>query len=539
MPNEAMSKHYSNSQHRVLAEFLQDWWLSQKEFRTKNQLARASGIGPMSIGNYFRGTQVPTGNRYERLRRIANLPRVTRAGKQFPVWAEDLERQACAYVVKLPLGKEESRKLRDYVYRIVGSLVDGGVSNLSEIDPKKLLLYPPATTPRARHRGLRFFSRFLIHQGLWTNAQRQELGILLGKSEKAQKREQERTAKFAEYQQNPPSEALPPGEHLRIWLGAQPQYASIAAFARNLGVNVGTVRYWIKGKHLPAGRHLRRVYEVTGLEFFAPSALERLRGGKRTRPDCQKASDEIIAKILARKLPMEKSAKRVGLSVSRFYARAKALGWNAGEFQAQRQDVIRYVVELRHWLREQGEVPTVTQIVQRHVKELRNSKTDLFRRFNSFLPFLERELKERPEIIPQLVSRRKKSAASLMTLSSRVLQRSRAFPLVAGSGRRRKTEEQRRRYQVVQTAKQCLPRFIEGTKILRGLKKIHTDDVDTWRKELLDRRYSKEETDAMLASKTAKAAAQRYTARHWNWTLHSVQSACSALWGASRSPRSQ
>jgi hypothetical protein len=97
-------------------------------------------------------------------------------------------------------------------------------------------------------------------------------------------------------------------------------------------------------------------------------------------------------------------------------------------------------------------------------------------------------------------------------------------------GPRRRSEEERQRFKVVQSVKQCLPRFVEAMKLLKALRKTNPDDASYWRKSFLARRYSGEEIDAILWSKTPKAAAQRHVAHLWKWKLHSVQSACSALW---------
>src|SRR6476646_2876899 len=100
-------KYSSPAMHHALSQFLQSWWSSQVEFRTKAQLARAAGLGPMSITDYFRGKRAPTGNRYERLRRIVpSLPKFTAGGKPFPAWAEELETEVIAHVARLAVAPD-------------------------------------------------------------------------------------------------------------------------------------------------------------------------------------------------------------------------------------------------------------------------------------------------------------------------------------------------------------------------------------------------------------------------------------------------
>lgn len=86
--------------------------------------------------------------------------------------------------------------------------------------------------------------------------------------------------------------------------------------------------------------------------------------------------------------------------------------------------------------------------------------------------------------------------------------------------------ERTERFKVAQSVKQCLPRFAEAMKHLKELRRINPENPVLWRDALIRLRYSTEEIDSMLASKTTKAAAERYIAHMWKWKLQSVQSAC-------------
>lgn len=154
--------------------------------------------------------------------------------------------------------------------------------------------------------------------------------------------------------------------------------------------------------------------------------------GRGARLRLQKVSDERILQVLALGLTMTESAKRVGLSVEGFRQRARRLGWNSEASNAKKIVVIRYVFELRSWLRDEGRIPTFNQIVERHAERLRRDGSEMFRKFTPFLPSLKTELNKHPGVLRELVQRQDGGVA--MTLASHIRQRANATEAALAGG---------------------------------------------------------------------------------------------------------
>lgn len=84
----------------------------------------------------------------------------------------------------------------------------------------------------------------------------------------AQRREIERSERWAKYIANPPNPSLPPGYQLRLWLEAKSW--NVRRLAIEIGVSARSIFDWINGKHPPVRHHLGKVHEITGLECFTP-----------------------------------------------------------------------------------------------------------------------------------------------------------------------------------------------------------------------------------------------------------------------------
>jgi AraC-like DNA-binding protein len=156
----------------------------------------------------------------------------------------------------------------------------------------------------------------------------------------------------------------------------------------------------------------------------AQAKLSRHGRGLTRRLRRPEVTDAQIEKILALDLTIAESARRVGLSQTAFYRRAQRRhGWTAKDAKAKRALITKYVFDLRPWLRSCEPIPTVQQIIQRHMRGLRSTAGELFQEFRPFLSHLEAELNDKPGLVQDLASRR--DSAAVITLASRVFQRAR------------------------------------------------------------------------------------------------------------------
>jgi predicted transcriptional regulator len=107
-------------------------------------------------------------------------------------------------------------------------------------------------------------------------------------------------------------------------------------------------------------------------------------------------------------------------------------------------------------------------------------------------------------------------------------------PAVGGRGGRSKLPvEKRRFFQIGRAVEQEVPRLEAGLRLLSKLRQKSPTEPETWKLGLAENRYSSNEIDALLASKTAVGAAERVVARllkdrrhPMGLRLRAVQEAC-------------
>jgi hypothetical protein len=213
-------------------------------------------------------------------------------------------------------------------------------------------------------------------------------------------------------------------------------------------------------------------------------------------------TDEQIEKILALDLPVAESARRAGLSQTAFYRRAQRRhGWTAKEAKAKRALITKYIFELRPWLRSLGQIPTVQEVVQRHMSGLRSGAGEIFQEFRPFLSHLEAELNDKPGLIRELVSR--SDSAAVITLASRIFKRSRARK--AGAPKKAKPE-----YSVFgESVSALLPRFHKAFDLLAKAKRENPSSSQYWTAQLRGAGFTDGEISATVASRKAETAAIR------------------------------
>lgn len=187
-----------------------------------------------------------------------------------------------------------------------------------------------------------------------------------------------------------------------------------------------------------AFRQLRSTAKTSGEAFhYGPmraEATHRRSVTQRGRPHLngQKVSDSVIARLLAQDLTTTERAKRAGLSPRGFRVRARKLGWDGGLQREKRQVVIDYISDLGVWLRSHPQEATLDQALQRHGSGLREDEpSNLFRKFNPFLPSLEAELKANPAAIGKL--KRSRNGRAAITLASKVFKRAHSVAAPAAS----------------------------------------------------------------------------------------------------------
>ncbi len=250
------------------------------------------------------------------------------------------------------------------------------------------------------------------------------------------------------------------------------------------------------------------------------------RRGKRTgaRPHLQKILDPEFLKILELDLPIAKGAKRARLSPTAYYRRGQRLGWDFGAARTREQRVHRLVSKLGRWTALQPQTPTVEQIMQHYIDDLRSGLLTPSRELSSFRNSLEAELRECPKRIAEIAveAAQKKLTPKTLSLGSRVLKRMRAestdSAAPAASTKPRKKHEHAKDWQPKATAFRKMvdgkiPRFRTILQRFREMRKIHSPDE--WKKQLIQLRVdrdviSEKEFDAVLQSKTARAAAIRW-----------------------------
>lgn len=171
-------------------------------------------------------------------------------------------------------------------------------------------------------------------------------------------------------------------------------------------------------------------------------AILRRSAGQRGRPRKLRkphVTDAQIEKILALDLTIAEGARRVGLSKAAFYSRAKIRhGWNSSDVKSRRSLVNKYVFELGRWVFSQQKLPTVQDVIDRHVAGVRSDMPDLFQKFRPFFPHMEAELSADPKWLAELADRKlaqlKGNRGQLVlanvaiALASKVFHRVRAVP---------------------------------------------------------------------------------------------------------------
>ncbi len=239
------------------------------------------------------------------------------------------------------------------------------------------------------------------------------------------------------------------------------------------------------------------------------------RTGRRllSRPLRQKVPDSVIAKIIALDLSIAEGAKlavftdtnekRRHLSQTAFYRRAQRFGWQASQVKARRALVLKYVFELRAWLRNQQQLPTLEQVIQWHVSGLQGG-TAMFQEFQPFSRHLEAELKGHPEWLEKLLEKNSKAGA-VIALASKVFQRARVRKR-QGAPKKSKPEH------IVfgEVVNHVLARFRAAFGILAKAKKENSLSADQCAASLRASGYSGPEISAVLASRKPKATAVRW-----------------------------
>lgn len=173
-------------------------------------------------------------------------------------------------------------------------------------------------------------------------------------------------------------------------------------------------------KQLPAARAAR-----TGARR-GPMRLESKlkRRGKRigARPRLQKVPDRKVLEVFMRDLPLAERAKCLGLSQTAAYRREQRLGLDTGAPRRQQQRILRLVFNVREWIVSRSTTPTIEQVTQHYMDELRSGSVRPSRELSSFLTHLETELRARPEWITEIAAERanKALASKTFTLGIRV-----------------------------------------------------------------------------------------------------------------------
>jgi hypothetical protein len=252
------------------------------------------------------------------------------------------------------------------------------------------------------------------------------------------------------------------------------------------------------------------------------------RTGKRTgaRPRWQLTPDKKILEIAALDLPLTEKARRAGISQTAFYRRTQRLGLNTGGVRTQQQAFVKLVFKMRPWLASlQPQIPTIEQIMQHYVDNVRSGALAPSRAFPSFLIYLEAELRERPQWIPEIAveSREKKLAPKALSLGIRVSRRSHAESKKPTKKYRHVPVWQPKAKLFYDQVQVTLPTFREAFRELREAKQAAPLDPAAWKNRLRQRDRTDAEIEAVLQSKTPVAAAIRCAAVRQGLRLKTAQ----------------
>lgn len=235
--------------------------------------------------------------------------------------------------------------------------------------------------------------------------------------------------------------------------------------------------------------------------------------GKRigARPHRQKIPDGKVLEILRLDLPISESAKLAGLSQTAFYRRAQRLGHDMASIKARRELIRRYIYDLRTWLLTQPECPTIEQVSQRHIANLRSADPVLYRSFNPYFGHLEQEVHEHPNVIKELRNKADGHRAAL-AFTSRIFGRSRQHlgqKPRKSPGRHRLAPRERTDFRIGVAVEDAISHQTKLLEIRRALSKKIRKDPKQLRIELSNNHFTSDQIEAGRNAQSALIAARR------------------------------
>jgi hypothetical protein len=257
--------------------------------------------------------------------------------------------------------------------------------------------------------------------------------------------------------------------------------------------------------------------------FERRSKMARNRWGKGSgaRLHMRKFANRKILETVAANpdLSIIEGARLVHMSPVGFYNRVKKLGDFRNLVPAPRpqREFVRLASnpQLRSWIASQPRDFSDEQLMQFCMDNLDHGWLTPSQ-FALFILHLEKELREHSELIAQIGAevREHKPSQSAMRLGNYVFARARAsrstqsLPVPGTGGRPKK---QMPRYRVFgETVNALIPRFESAFRIYAQAKKDFPNNPIFWRSRLESAKFALAEIEAVLASRSAESAAQRF-----------------------------